>query len=204
SGGVSIAAKAADDSATGGAGISKPAITNGAFEIVEGGEAGLFEASAPRTGRVRVSTVATFPNPLTPDHVEMALADFAAMETPPLGTLFIAETADGEPAWFGLVRANGALAFQELAGPVALGEPVEIVQEVDWSSGAPRVSYLVAIGGAEAVRLADTSGATWFDSASSAVSSAGRVRASGEGRVFSLQGDWIKRSLDNATMIMAY
>ena len=202
-----FAAAAADDSATGGAWISKPAITNGAFEIVEGGEAGLFEASAPRTGRVRVSTVASFPNPLTPDHVEMALADFAAMETPPLGTLFIAETDDGEPAWFGLVRANGALAFQEFAGPVALGEPVEIVQEVDWSSGAPRVSYLVAIAGGERVRLADPSGNAWFDSASSASSAAaaaGRVRASGEGRVFSLQGDWIKRSLDNATMIMAY
>jgi hypothetical protein len=199
-----FAAAAADDSATGGAWISKPAITNGAFEIVEGGEPGVFEASASRTGRVRVSTVASFPNPLTPDHVEMALADFGEMEAPPLGSLLIAEKADGEPAWFGLVRANGALAFQELAGPVALGEPVEIVQEVDWSSGSPRVSYLVAIGEGEAIRLADANGNAWFDSASSANASAGRVRASGEGRVFSLQGDWIKRSLDNATMIMAY
>ena len=134
----------------------------------------------------------------------MALADFGTLETPPLGTLLIAEKADGEPAWFGLVRANGALAFQELVGPVALGEPVEIIQEVDWSSGSPRVSYRVAIGGGEAVRLADANGSAWFDSASSAASSAGRVKASGQGSVFSLRGDWIKRSLDNATIIMAY
>ncbi len=199
-----FAAKAADDSAIGGVWMSKPAITNGAFEVVEGGAAGIFEASESRTGRVKVSTVATFPNPLTSDRVEMALADFGALETPPLGSLLIAEKADGEPAWFGLVRANGALAFQELVGPVALGEPVEIIQEVDWSSSAPRVSYLVAIGEGEAVRLADANGNAWFDSASSANASAGRVGASGEGRVFSLLGEWIKRSLDNATIIMAY
>ncbi len=199
-----FAAKAADDSATGGAWISKPAITNGSFVVTEGGEPGLFEASASRMGRVRVSTVASFPNPLTPDRVEMALADFGEMETPPLGTLLIAEKPDGEPAWFGLVRANGVPAYQELVGPVAVGEQCEIVQEVDWSSGTPRVSYLVAIGGAEAVRLADANGNAWFDSASSAASSAGRVEAVGEGRVFSLLGEWIKRSLGNGTVIMAY
>ena len=199
-----FAAAAADDSTTGGAWTAKPPIEDGAFQVVEGAEAGVFEAAESRTGRVRVSSTATFPNALTPDRVAMALADFAAMATPPLGSLLVSERADGEPAWFGLVRENGAPAYRELAGPVVLGEPCEVIQEIDWSSGAPRVSYLVSVAGGDPVRLADANGATWFDSASSASSASGRVEASGEGRVYSLRGDWIKRALDNATMIMAF
>ena len=187
-----FAADAADDSAVGGFWSVKPSISQGQFSIVEGTNE-CFEATETRNGRVRLTTVATVPFADAGSGVSYILSEIAAKEPKPLGAALMVEKADGTPVWCGLVSDNGVPAFRELYGPVILNAPCALVQEVDWSSGAPLVSYLASTNGTDFVRLADASGATWFDSASSASSAVGHVEFTGVGRVDSFAGTSVRR-----------
>ncbi len=190
-----FAAAAADDSEIGGLWETKPPISDGLFEILEDADTASFVADEPQTGRVRLTSVVTFQGAFSTSSGAAILDEIAEKEMPPLGALFLAEGANENLLWCGLVRENGASAFRELHGPAAIGIPVTFVQEVDWSSGAPLVSYLASTNGTDFARLVDAGGNVWFDSASTAASAAGRVELSGVGRVESLVGTIRKRSL---------
>ena len=197
-----FAAVAEDDSVTGGLWSLKPAIAEGSFQIAEDA-GGRFDADEPRSGRVRLTALATFAGAITESRFAQWLDEFASKPTPPHGALFLGEGAGvDEYRWRGLVSENGTLEFRELCGPVAVGAQVAVVQEVDWSSGAPHVSYLVATNGTDFVRLTDGSGRSWFASGSSASAAAGRVEFSGVGRVRSFTGTSLKRALPGTLIQM--
>ena len=189
-----FAVVAADDSEIGGLWATKPPISDGVFEILEDSDTACFVASEAQTERVRLTTVATFEGTYDASSSARILSEIVAKETLPHGALLLAEDGD-DLIWYGLVRENNAPAFRALTGPAVLGSPVTLVQEVDWSSGAPLVSYLTSTNGTDFARLVDAGGNSWFDSASAAASAAGRVELSGVGRVESLVGTIRKRSL---------
>ena len=187
-----FATAAADDSEIGGLWATKPPITDGLFEILEEADTASFEADEPQSGRVRLTSVVTFQGAFSTSSSAAILADIADKETLPHGAILLAEDRD-DLFWYGLVREDNAPAFRALTGPAVLGIPVTLVQEVDWSSGAPLVSYLASTNGTDFVRLTDAGGNAWFDSASAAASAAGRVELSGVGHVESLVGTIRKR-----------
>ena len=188
-----FAADAANDTVAGGLWTVKPAIDQDLFSIEEGTD-DCFEATESRNGRVRLTLVATFHGAITRSRIEAKLDEIAEMETKPLGAALVTEKSDGDTlVWCCLVRENGVPAFRDFDGPVVLDAPCTLVQEVDWTSGAPLVSYLVSTNGADFVRLSDADGTTWFDSASSESDSIGRVEFTGVGRVSSFAGTSVRR-----------
>ena len=92
------------------------------------------------------------------------------------------------------MKENGNPAFKTLYGPVPINTPCKVITDVDWSSGAPRVRYSVAVGGAETV-LVDADGECWFPGASSAATATGRMAVAGTGSVASLRGEAVIRKL---------
>ncbi len=188
-----FAARAADDSAVGGTWAEKPGIANDLYEVGEGSNA-VFQAAEQRGERVRFEADAVFRGYMTESRARAALEEAAEYGTPH-GACFLAKANfDGDLAWRGLVKEGGAPAFKLLYGPAALNTPCKVIAEVDWSSGAPRVRYSVAIRGVETV-LVDAAGESWFPGASSASSASGRVVASGTGSVASICGKSVFRKL---------
>jgi len=68
-------------------------------------------------------------------------------------------------------------------------------QEVDYSLGAPLVSYLVATGDGEYVRLADAAGATWFAGPDGNGTRVSRVELEGVAKVKGVVGDYADKSI---------
>jgi hypothetical protein len=143
---------------------------------------------------VRIEMGAVFKGYFTELQARAALEQFAEYGTPH-GACFLAKANfDGDLAWRGLVKENGSPTFKLLYGPAALNTPCKVITDVDWSSGAPRVRYSVAVGGAETV-LVDADGECWFPGASSAATATGRMAVAGTGSVASLRGESIFRKL---------
>ncbi len=186
-----FAARAADDSAVGGSWVEKPGIVNDVYEVGEGSNA-VFQAAEQQGERVRFEADVVFRGYMTDTRARAALEQAAEYGTPH-GACFLAKANfDGDLAWRGLVKEGGAPAFKLLYGPAALNTPCKVITEVDWSSGAPRVRYSVAIRGVETV-LVDAAGESWFPGASSASSASGRVAVAGTGSVSSFCGKSVVR-----------
>ncbi|MBQ6136955.1 MAG: phosphodiester glycosidase family protein, partial [Kiritimatiellae bacterium] len=189
-----FSARAADDSAEGGAWTTKPAIESGRYPVAPGSDLD-FAANVSTNGRVRYETVVESNGFITDACARQMLESVRTSYSTPHGACFVARGADGSPVWHGLVSENGEPAFRTLRGPAALNTPTKVFCDVDWSSGAPRVRYSVAVGdGAETV-LADEAGNTWFAGASGANAATGRVFVSGTGSVASLAGRYVARVL---------
>ncbi len=189
-----FSANASDDSATGGAWVTKPSIDGGAYVVVDGVKPE-FLATESKNGRVRYEMTAVFRGYVTDARAWQLINDTKTSVAMPHGACFMAEGPDGQPVWRALVLENGDPALKTLRGPAALNTPCKAVCEIDWSSGAPRVQYSVALGaGAETV-LTDEAGNSWFAGASTASAASGRVIASGVGSISSLVGLWIKRDV---------
>ena len=189
-----FSAKASDDSATGGAWVQKPAIADGRFVIAD--DAGMhFAASESKDGRVRYEADAIFGGYFTDAGANKIIAEVKSSIAAPHGACFIAEGPDGQPVWRALVSENNAPALKTLRGPAALDTPCKVVCEVDWSSGAARIRYSVAVGGGAETVLVDEAGNSWFAGASSSNVALGRVLGMGTGSVSSLIGTWLKRDL---------
>ena len=189
-----FSARAADDSAEGGAWTTKPAIESGRYPVAPGSDLD-FAANVSTNGRVRYETVVESNGFITDACARQMLESVRTSYSMPHGACFVARGEDGSPVWHGLVSENGEPAFRTLRGPAALNTPTKVFCDVDWSSGAPRVRYSVAVGdGAETV-LADEAGNTWFAGASGANAAAGRVFVSGTGSVASLAGRYVARVL---------
>lgn len=95
-------------------------------------------------------------------------------------------------SWQGLVLKDGTAGWERLYGadvPDGLERDVILIEEVDFSSGRPRVRYFAGLkeSGA-ATLLADASGATAFDGAGQAASVDGVVTAVSCGTIASLRG----------------
>ena len=196
-------ARASDDSAVGGQWVSKPGIAGGCFQVSEGDDLD-FSANEPKGGRVRYETVAEFKGYVTNANAWQTIAGVTSSIAAPHGVCFLAEgaTVDAQPVWRALVSENGQPSLKTLRGPAALNTPCKIVCEVDWSSGAARVRYSVAVGDGEETILVDETGASWFAGASSANQAAGRVIASGTGSVASLRGQYLRRRLEGSLILL--
>ena len=189
-----FSASASDDSAAGGAWTAKPAIAEGRYAVSDAAALN-FAATESKDGRVRYETDVEFYGFISDAYAQQMLESVKTAYSMPHGACFVARGADGLPVWRGLVSENNAPAFRTLYGPAALNTPTKVFCDVDWSSGAPRVRYSVAVGdGAETV-LADEAGNAWFAGASSANAAAGRVLVSGFGSVASLAGRFVARVL---------
>ena len=187
-------ARAADDSAEGGAWTTKPSIENGRYAVSEGANLD-FAANEAKDGRVRFETVLEFNGFITDACAQQMLDGVRTSYSAPHGACFVAQGADGSPVWHGLVSENGEPAFKTLYGPAALNTPTKVFCDVDWSSGTARVRYSIAVGGGAETVLADEAGNSWFAGASSSNTASGRVMAVGSGSVSSLIGTWLKRDL---------
>jgi len=189
-----FSASASDDSAEGGTWTTEPSIENGSYVVSDGADLN-FAANESKDARVRFETSVEFEGFITDACAQQMLENLRTSYSMPHGACFVAKGADGSTVWHGLVSENNAPAFKTLYGPAALNTPTKVFCDVDWSSGAPRVRYSVAVGsGAETV-LADETGNTWFPGASSANTAAGRVFVSGTGLVDSLAGKCVLRKL---------
>ena len=195
-----FSASASDNTVEGGSWTTTPSIENSRYAVSEGANLD-FAATESKGGRVRYETVLEFKGFITDAFAQQMFASVSSSYSTPHGACFVARGADGSPVWHGLVSENGAPVFKTLYGPAALNTPTKVFCDVDWSSGAARVRYSVAVGdGAETV-LADEAGNTWFASVSSASAAAGHVYVTGTGLVDSFAGKSVARAFSYAAWI---
>ena len=191
-----FAASAANDSETNGAWDAKPLIEGGLYMIGEEDKAS-FLATAERGGDVIIGTTATFFGAFDSVELENRLADYA--ERSPLGVLTICEDpGTGANAWCALVRdGDGQPVWKYLYGrPATPTVSYRVAEEIDFSGGAPYVSYLVAApGDAEPVRLKDAGGTVWFDGVGSQTQATGKLLYDGEITVAGIEAEHLDKSV---------
>lgn len=110
----------------------------------------------------------------------------------PQAAFFLQRDGNFAFSWRGLVAKDGAPAWERLYGvtvPDGVNRSHVLIEEVDFSSGRPRVRYFAGLkeSGA-ATLLADASGATAFDGAGEAASVDGIVTFASCGTIASLRG----------------
>ena len=184
---------AKDDSAVGGTWEIKPPIGDGVYELASGASYAFAPAEA-KDGVLRVTTEVRFSGGYPGEILEKYRV--ASEENPPKAFVTMKERNDETLVWAGLVRENGNLVFKEFANVPARAEcTYRCVQEYDCSTVLPRVSYSVAEGEGEPVRLADANGATWFDSPDAHGGAVSRVELEGSAKMNGLVGTYADKSL---------
>ena len=188
-----FAALAEDDSAVGGQWTVKPEIRDGAYSIVSG-TTYAFNPTEAVDGIARVTTEVYFGGGY--DDGKLAAICQSYVANPPQSMLTMKERDDGSFVWAGLVRENGQLKIRELLGLAATEERTyRCKQEVDYSSGTPRVSYLVAADDGDFVRLSDESGAVWFEGPDASGIKVSRVELEGVAKVNGIVGEYADKSI---------
>ena len=191
-----FAASAANDSETNGAWDAKPLIEGGSYMIGEADKAA-FLAAAARGGDVIIGTTASFFGAFDRAGLDSRLADYAALS--PLGVLTICEDpGTGANVWCALVKgSDGQPVWKYLYGrPATPTVSYRVAEEIDFSGGAPYVSYLVAApDDAEPVRLKDAGGAVWFDGIGSQTQATGRLLYDGEISVADIEAEHLDKSV---------
>ena len=184
---------AKDDSEVGGTWEVKPPIGEGVYELAAGA-AYAFAPTEAKDGVLRVTMEVRFAG----GHPGWRLESYrmACEDNPPKAFITMKERDDETLVWAGLVRENGKLVFKEFTNVPARAEcTYRCVQEYDCSTVLPRVSYLLAEGDGEAVRLADASGATWFGSPDMHGGPVSRVELEGAAKMHGLVGTYADKSL---------
>ena len=188
-----FSAFASNDSTSGGRWTVKPEIKDGAYSIM-GGTTYAFEPMEARGGIVRVTSKVHFGGGYVEETLNRLCQEY---ETElPQSVLSMKELSDESLVWVGLVRENGQLKMKELRGLAAQEEHTyRCRQEIDYTSGAPRVSYLVAEGSGDFARLSDASGNVWFDGPNANATEVSRMEMKGATKVFGVVGSYADRSL---------
>ena len=188
-----FAALAEDDSSVGGQWTVKPEIKDSAYSIVAG-TTYAFNPAEAIDGIARVTAEVYFGG----GYEEIKLGELCQKyeANPPQSMLTMKECEDGSLVWAGLVRENGQLKIRELRGVTATEERTyRCRQEVDYTSGTPRVSYLVAADDGDFVRLSDESGAVWFEGPDANGSKVSRVELEGVAKVNGIVGEYADKSI---------
>jgi len=186
-------ALAAGDSVSGGSWQTKPEIKDQTYNVTSG-TTFAFLPTETKGGILQVTTEARFFGGLP----EIALAEQCERYAtkPPQSALTIRENDDETLSWVGLVREGDRPVYKELVGVAAKEDRVyRCRQEVDYSLGAPRVSYLVAPEGGEFVRMADATGAIWFAGPDANGTCVSRVELEGVANVKGVTGCFADKSI---------
>ena len=157
--------------------------SDGVFTADEGGKAGKVRIVT----EVRIDTEEAG----TADRTAAKLAAFKASGLPQTA-LYLQSEGAFTYSWQGLVLKDGAAGWERLYGadvPDGPERDVILIEEVDFSSGRPRVRYFAGLkeSGA-ATLLADASGTTAFDGAGQVASVDGVVTFVSCGTISSLRG----------------
>jgi hypothetical protein len=185
-GSVWFAADAACAVATGGEWQSHLMGTDSAYRLTPGGKA-VFKADSSKGGIVRAEATLVFSGGYDSSILELLLDKYVA-EGRQASVVSVKES--DELHLYGLVRTGGKVVWTRLYGvEAAAGEQCRIVTEFDYGGEAPRVSYLVAVGGAALSRLRDETGNVWHAAAApEAKTLSGEVEIGGQALLFSTLG----------------
>jgi hypothetical protein len=160
--------------------------TDSAYRLIPGGKA-VFKADSSKGGIVRAEATLTFSGGYESSMLELLLDKYTA-EGRQASVVSVKES--DEIHLYGLVRTGGKVVWTRLYGvEAAAGEQCRIVTEFDYGGEAPRVSYLVAVGGAALSRLRDEAGNVWHAAAApEAKTLSGEVEIGGQALLFSTLG----------------
>ena len=185
-GSVWFAADAACAVAAGGDWQSHLSGTDSAYRLTPGGKA-VFKAESSKGGIVRAEATLVFSGGYDRSMLEHLL-DKSVAEGRQASVVSVKES--DELHLYGLVRMGGKVVWTRLYGvEAAAGEQCRIVTEFDYGGEAPRVSYLVSVGGAELSRLHDEAGHVWHAAAvPDAKALSGEVEIGGQALLFSTLG----------------
>jgi len=190
-----FSADAATDTPVGGAWTAqhKPEIVNSKYNLTNGTEY-IFSATAPKSASARVMSEVQFRGGF--DEYELADELEALASANPQGGITLECDGEGNLAWRGLSRDNDGLVWLSLGGVAASTSVVyRIVIDADYSSATPYVSYLVAAGAGDFVRLEDESGNVWFPGPTSSGTALSGLKYVGAGSLSSLSGSYADSSL---------
>ena len=185
---------AATDVPTGGAWDvgKKPEIVDSKYNLTNGTEY-IFSATTSKSASARVVSEVQFRGGF--DEYELSEELEALALSSPQGGITLECDDLGVLSWRGLSRDGSGLAWVELFGvPVDTSVVYRIVIDVDYSS-SPSVSYLVAAGAGDYVRLADASGAVWFPCPTASGTAVSGLKYIGAGSLASLEGSYADSNL---------
>lgn len=188
-----LAALAKDDSEIGGQWSVKPDIDDNVF-FIHNDTTYAFESTVAKSGIVHMTEEASFDGGVSAQALEEMCQGYET--NPPQSMFTLKERDDKSLVWVGLVRENGHLSCRELLGVVPeIGWFYTCRQELDYSKGSPRVSYLIADQSSGFIRLKDAEGEVWFDGPDARGVQVSSVEFEGGSRMKGLVGEYADESI---------